>query len=292
MNEFPHNVRMIAMAAAGLVFVLLLLMERIFPLRMTKRPVVNRLIINIIVTALSFTAGAFIVKPVVENAMILVAGRPFGLLQLGNLPNYMKVILGFLLMDLTYYYWHRANHTVSFLWRFHNIHHIDPDMDVSTSFRFHFGEVILSALFRGFQISLLGISVFTYAVFEIVFQFSTMFHHSNIKLPLALERVLNMVIVTPRMHGIHHSSYKPETNSNYSVVFRWWDYLNRSLVLNVRQADLVIGIDGYLEPKDNSIMNIITLPFLKQNKYWPEHKETEHSRDYGAESGEKHKMLD
>lgn len=292
MDEFPDNVRIIAFISAGVFFILLLLFERLFPLRKTKRPFLNRLIVNVIITVLSFIAGAFIVKPVVETAMVLIAGRRFGLLQLWSMPDHIKVILGFLLMDLTYYYWHRANHTVPFLWRFHNVHHIDPDMDVSTSFRFHFGEVILSAVFRGLQVSLLGISIYTYALYEIIFQFATMFHHSNIRLPLALERVLNLIIVTPRMHGIHHSSYKPETNSNYSVVFRWWDYLNRSLVLNVRQADLVIGIDGYQDPGDNNIMNLITLPFLKQNKYWPEQNEAEHSRDYELSPDGKIRMLD
>ena len=136
-------------------------------------------------------------------------------------------------MDLTFYYWHRLNHTRPLLWRFHNVHHADPDMDVTTSFRFHWGEVLYSTVFRLLQVGLIGVSPLTYLVYEVVFNGATMFHHSNLRLPVAWERRLNRVFVTPRMHGVHHSAVGPETNSNYSVIFSWWDRLNRSLRLNV-----------------------------------------------------------
>jgi sterol desaturase/sphingolipid hydroxylase (fatty acid hydroxylase superfamily) len=119
------------------------------------------------------------------------------------------------MMDLTFYYWHRANRSISFFWRFHNVHHIDPDLDISTSFRFHFGEILYSLVFRAGQIYLLGIPLFTHLVYELVFQCATLFHHSNVRLPITFERSLNKIIVTPRMHGIHHSIVKDETNSNW-----------------------------------------------------------------------------
>ena len=122
-------------------------------------------------------------------------------------------------MDLTFYYWHRLNHLRPLLWRFHNVHHVDPDMDVTTSFRFHLGEVLYSTLFRLLQVGLMGVSPLTYLLYEFIFNCATMFHHSNVRLPLAWERLLNRVFVTPRMHGVHHSALGPETNSNYSVIF-------------------------------------------------------------------------
>jgi sterol desaturase/sphingolipid hydroxylase (fatty acid hydroxylase superfamily) len=148
------------------------------------------------------------------------------------------------------------------------VHHIDPDLDVSTSFRFHFGEVLYSLVFRALQVYVLGISLITYLVYELVFQCATMFHHSNVRLPIVVERALNKIMVTPRMHGIHHSIVKGETNSNYAVIFRWWDLLHGTLRLNVKQSDIVIGVPAYLEPQDNQFLNLLILPFRRQRSYW------------------------
>jgi sterol desaturase/sphingolipid hydroxylase (fatty acid hydroxylase superfamily) len=145
---------------------------------------------------------------------------------------------------------------------------VDPDLDVSTSFRFHFGEVLYSLGFRVVQVYLIGVSLFTYLVYELVFQCATMFHHSNVRLPITVERVLNNIVVTPRMHGIHHSIVRDETNSNYSVIFRWWDRMHGTLKLNVNQSDVVIGVPAYLRPEDNKFWNLLAQPFRKQREYW------------------------
>ena len=255
-------------AVVGATFLLLLFMETKFPLRQAQRPKALRLIINLIVSGLALTAGAFIVAPVSMRLAAHTSETSFGLLRLLALPFAAELIIGFLLMDLTFYYWHRANHVFPLFWRFHNVHHIDPDLDVSTSFRFHFGEVLYSVGFRALQIYPLGISVFTFLVYELVFQCATLFHHSNVRLPIKLERALNKVMVTPRMHGIHHSTLRDETNSNYSVIFRWWDSIHGTLRLNVRQADVIIGVPAYLKPEDNKLLTLLGLPFRKQRDYW------------------------
>jgi hypothetical protein len=105
-------------------------------------------------------------------------------------------------------------------------------------------------------------------VYELVFQANTLFHHSNVRLPIRIERLLNLVLVTPRMHGIHHSQVRDETNSNYSVVFSWWDRLHRTMGLNVPQSDIVIGVPGYSNPADNTLWNDLVLPFRPQRDYW------------------------
>ena len=171
-------------------------------------------------------------------------------------------------MDLTFYWWHVANHRIPFLWRFHNVHHIDPDLDVSTAFRFHFGEVAMSVGLRVGQVLLFGVSPLTFATYEVVFEMNTLFHHSNVRLPVAVERVLNKVLVTPRMHGVHHSAVREEDNSNFSVVFSWWDRIHRTLRLNIAQSRIVIGIPGYLDPTENRIERVLVLPFVRQNDYW------------------------
>ncbi len=250
------------------LFLLLLLLEVRFPLRHRTRTLVHRLVVNLGVAALVFAVAAWIVRPIGLSLAAWTSATSFGLLHLVALPAAVQFGLAFLLMDLTFYYWHLANHKLSVLWRFHNVHHIDPDLDVSTALRFHMGEVLLSAGFRVLQVSLIGLSPLTYMIYEGVFQASTLFHHSNVRLPLRAERLLNLVLVTPRMHGIHHSVVEGETNSNYSTVFSWWDRLHRSLRLDIPQAALVIGIPAYHEPVDNTLWHVLALPFQRQRHYW------------------------
>jgi sterol desaturase/sphingolipid hydroxylase (fatty acid hydroxylase superfamily) len=247
---------------------LLLCLERIAPLRRRVSSFVRRLLINLGMSALAFLAAATLVRPAAMAALHWSSGKPFGLLLLTRLPPAAQIIAGFLLLDLTFYWWHLANHRVRFLWRFHNVHHLDPDLDVSTGFRFHFGEVAMSAGFRAVQVTLIGVSLPAFAAYEIVFQANTLFHHSNVRLPIGLERLLNLFLVTPRMHGIHHSQVRREANSNYGVVFPWWDRLHRTLGLNIPQAEIVTGIPGYSRPEDNQVARLIAMPFLKQRDYW------------------------
>lgn len=269
-------------AAAPALFVLLLILESAFPLRKRKRPVLHRFVVNAILSALVFLAGSLVVKPVAVRIAGWASGRPFGLLHLAPLPFKLRFVLGFLLMDLTFYLWHRVNHEVPLLWRFHNVHHADPDLDVTTSFRFHFVEILYSTVFRILQVGLLGIDVATYILYEIVFTCATVFHHSNLRLPIRFERILNRVFVTPRMHGIHHSAVKEETNANYSVIFRWWDRLSGSLRLNVHQSEITIGVPGYLVAGDNDLWNLAVLPFRRQRDYWRLPDDSRPQRPYQA----------
>jgi sterol desaturase/sphingolipid hydroxylase (fatty acid hydroxylase superfamily) len=257
----------VVLAFAGF-FMLLSLLEAIYPLRGRRRAFGHRLLINLCLAACAFAVAAVLVKPVASALVTGTSNRAFGLLHLLPLPGSIRFALGFLLMDLTFYYWHRANHQVACLWRFHNVHHIDPDLDVSTAFRFHVGEIGFSAGFRIVQIGLLGPSVLTYLVYESVFQGSTLFHHSNLRLPLQAERLLNTILVTPRMHGIHHSVVEDETKSNYGTVLRWWDALHGSLRLNIPQAAIEIGVPAYLNASDNTLGHVFSLPFCKQRDYW------------------------
>ncbi len=254
--------------AVLIFFFLLAVLESRRPLRRWKRSRPRRWVINLCLTGLAFATGILTVRPAALGAAAWVEARGLGLLHLAPLPFWAQMAAGVALMDLTFYYWHRLNHTRPLLWRFHNVHHVDPDLDASTSFRFHAGEVFYSTVFRLLQVGALGLLPVTYLVYELLFNCATMFHHSNIRLPLAWERRLNRVLVTPRMHGVHHSAVAEETNSNYSVVFSFWDRLHRSLRLNVAQSDLVIGVPGYLEPGDNRFLPLLKLPFARQRNYW------------------------
>ncbi|UUO05053.1 sterol desaturase family protein [Blastopirellula sp. J2-11] len=245
----------------------LFVVERLLPLRRQTRSFWRRLLVNLVVSGLALLVAALVVQPA-ASWMMGSDGSPLGLLQWGEVPVWLDIVAGFLLLDLSFYYWHRLNHRIGFLWRFHNVHHIDPDMDVSTAFRFHFGEVAFSALFRVVQVTLIGMSIEAYLIYEFVFTANTMFHHSNVRLPIHVERWLNLCLVTPRMHGIHHSQIEQETNSNYSVVLPWWDRLHRSLRLNVSQDEIKIGVPGYSQPEDNTLWSLFLMPFRRQRNYW------------------------
>jgi sterol desaturase/sphingolipid hydroxylase (fatty acid hydroxylase superfamily) len=251
-----------------LMLATLFVVERFLPLRRATRPLLGRLFVNFAISVLAFVAAMLLVRPTALSTLDWASEKPFGLLHVIPMPVAVQFVLAFLLMDLAFYWWHVANHRIPFLWRFHNVHHIDPDLDVSTAFRFHVGEVALSTAFRIVQVSVIGLSAWMFAAYEIVFQVNTLFHHSNVRLPIGIERLLNLVIVTPRMHGIHHSQVCDETNSNFSVVFSWWDRLHRTLGLNVPQAEIVIGIPGYANNEDNSLSNALLLPFRRQRDYW------------------------
>jgi sterol desaturase/sphingolipid hydroxylase (fatty acid hydroxylase superfamily) len=251
-----------------LVAALLFVLERFAALRRPKRLLLARLLINVGVSVLALATAMLVVRPAALAALQWTSDTRFGVLHVLPMPPIVRFVVSFLLMDLTFYWWHVANHRLAFLWRFHNVHHIDPDLDVSTALRFHFGEVVFSAGFRVVQLTAIGPSAGMFAIYELVFQANTLFHHSNVRLPIRIERLLNVVLVTPRMHGIHHSQFRDETNSNYSVVFSWWDRLHGTVGLNVPQSQIVIGVPGYSDPADNSFWSDLLLPFRRQRDYW------------------------
>lgn len=252
----------------ALAYASLFLLERALPLRQPKERLMPRLLVNIVISATAFATAAALVRPAAGAMLDFTKADSFGLLPMLGLTGALEVIAAFLLLDLSFYYWHVANHRVPFLWRFHNVHHIDPDLDVSTAFRFHFGEVGLSAGFRAAQVLLIGPSLTAYLVYELAFELGTLFHHSNLRMPLPLERVVNLMFVTPRMHGIHHSDIREEDLTNFGVVSPWWDRLHRTLRLNVPQALVTIGILGYSGPKDNAVLQALVMPFRRQRDYW------------------------
>ncbi len=273
------------------LFLVLFGLERMVSLRRWSRPVGPRLMVNLLISGLAMVTAAILVLPASTLALEAVSGQQLGLLSWLRLPAALEFVAGFLLMDLTFYYWHRANHTIGFLWRFHNVHHIDPDLDVSTAFRFHFCEVAFSVGFRVAQIAAIGVSPLTFAIYELVFQSNTLFHHSNVRLPIAAERLLNRILVTPRMHGIHHSEVRRENTSNFSVVFPWWDWLHQTLRLNVPQSLIVVGIPAY-STDSNNVGTALVAPFGRQREYWRMPDGTMPQRNHASVQGLQTTMAD
>src|SRR5213083_1320121 len=177
----------LTLVVTATVFVALFVLERFLPLRRRCSSLLPRVILNLIISAAAFAVAAILVRPAATAALSWATQKPFGLVHLIPLPPALGFIASFLLMDLTFYWWHLANHRIPLLWRFHNVHHIDPDLDVTTAFRFHFGEVALSTGFRVIQVGLIGLPTWMFLSYELLFQANTLFHHSNVRLPIRVE---------------------------------------------------------------------------------------------------------
>jgi len=176
-------------------------------------------------------------------------------------PSWLRWPLAFLLYDLWMYAIHRVYHAVPFLWRFHRIHHTDRAVDVTTAFRFHVGEQILTALlFRLLIVPLLGLSVAQMLLYEVLSRPVVLFHHSNLALPERYDRILRSFIVSPNMHRVHHSQLSAETNSNYSSLFSFWDRLAGTFRLRDNPATLQYGLSQFPGSSWQTLMGIIKTP--------------------------------
>jgi sterol desaturase/sphingolipid hydroxylase (fatty acid hydroxylase superfamily) len=249
------------------IFVALLVLQWRFPLRRQHFKVLHRLVRNFVLSIPGFAIVRLAMLPIPIVIGLWSQERDIGLLNWLALPQWAAIITTFLLMDYAYWWWHYALHMVPFFWRFHNVHHTDLDLDVSTAARFHFGEMILSIGFLSLVVVVFGINPIMLVIFFITFEAATLFHHSNWRLPIAVERILNLIIVTPRMHGIHHSIVQRETNSNWGTIFCWWDKLHRTLRRDIPQNEITIGVAAYRDEHELTVGKLLALPFREQRPW-------------------------
>lgn len=241
--------------AVGLWFAALFLAERARPAvtdRLGWARVARNALLFLPVVALSW----FIVLPLSSFASEqALTWRP------SWWDGWLGLALDLLLLDFLIYWWHRFNHELPFLWRFHEVHHRDTFLDASTALRFHFGEVLLSALARALVILLLGFPLSAILVFEALVLMAAIFHHSNLKLPPRFERFLSQLIVTPSIHWVHHHALRADTDSNYSTILSLWDRLFASKSPTARTNDMAIGCQGKPELP---LGQLLLSPFRKE----------------------------
>jgi sterol desaturase/sphingolipid hydroxylase (fatty acid hydroxylase superfamily) len=242
-------------------FLTLAVLERRRPLRRAVEPGLQRTGRNLAMATIGSIAVSLAETPIVTRAAAIVERRRWGLVKWLRLPPWLEVSAAVVLMDYTLYLWHVLTHRMPALWRFHAVHHIDLDLDASTAVRFHFGELILSTPWRLAQVVAIGTSPLALSIWQTGLLASILFHHSNLKLPINVERRLSRVIVTPRMHGIHHSVVRGETDSNWSSGLSVWDWLHRTLKLNVPQLEITIGVPGFQSIDDVGLPKMLALPF-------------------------------
>ncbi|MBI4249436.1 MAG: sterol desaturase family protein [Elusimicrobia bacterium] len=186
-----------------------------------------------------------------------------GLLNLTGCGPRTNVLLSFLFFDFITCLWHRAYHEVPVLWRLHQVHHSDLDLDVTSASRFHLLEILLSTVFRTAMMTLWGPSVEAVVIFEAGLLAFAQIQHSNLKLPGLWDARLRRLFVTPDMHRVHHSQVRTHTNSNYSTVFSFWDRWMRTYnVEGIDQVKLIIGLPEFPKREDVTLKKILLMPFF------------------------------
>lgn len=256
--------------AAG-AFITMTVIERRRPLRRRRERQSRRVVRNLTVAGITAIVTAAIQIPLLSPVARRTHEERLGLLNRVDLPRSVRIVAGVLLLDYTLWWWHWMNHKLPFLWRFHLVHHVDLDLDASTALRFHCGEMGLSVFFRAAQFRLLGIDPAAAAIWQTALLVSILFHHSNIRLGETVERLLVRLIVTPRMHGIHHSTVRDETDSNWSSLLSWWDFAHHTFRLDIPQEAITIGVPAWQRVRDVTIGRILAMPFRKRRNDWLEY---------------------
>ena len=258
----------VAAPLAVLGFGALLFAEAKRPLRKATSNKLRRAVTNAEVAAVTGIAIRLLFLPVVSAVAGFAQKKRIGLLNRLPLPQALRFAAEMALLDYTFYWWHRLMHRNALLWRCHMVHHTDLDLDVSTAVRFHFTEYVLSVGYRAAQIIVIGATPAAIATFETVVMAAAEFHHSNLRLPLGFERRLNALVVTPRMHGIHHSIIERESNSNFATVLTLWDAVHSTLNLNVPQDEITIGLAAHRDAGELTFTKLLALPFAQQKDTW------------------------
>jgi sterol desaturase/sphingolipid hydroxylase (fatty acid hydroxylase superfamily) len=246
----------------------MLLAERFAPLRRSVESKLRHVARNLTIGGVSLALTPLLQASLLQPVASWIVRERVGLLQAVSWPRWAETALAIVLLDYTLWWWHWANHRVPFFWRFHLVHHIDRDLDTTTALRFHFGELALSIPIRAVQMIVIGVDPQTLWLWQTILFGSILFHHANVRLPLRLERLLVRVIVTPRMHGIHHSDRHDETNSNWSSLLSVWDVLHRTLRLDVPQERVVTGVPAYEDAAEVTVGKMLLLPFRRQRNDW------------------------
>jgi len=219
---------------------------------------------NVLLGIMNALVGSLLFGTALLVATQWSRGNSIGLLQ--HLPQvwplWMRFVIGLVLIDLWMYLWHRLNHNVPFLWRFHAVHHADRELDATSAVRFHTGELILSGAARLVLLPVLGVSLPMLLVYELMLLPVILFHHSNVRIAPTVDGLLRPIIVTPWMHCVHHSMLREETNSNYGSVLSVWDRLFGSFRLRDNTSEIELGLtDDTSEKTWRTLGGTLSRPF-------------------------------
>jgi len=206
-----------------------------------------------------------IVFPVAAVGIAIVASeRGWGLFNNIPVPYWLAVVLSVAFLDFVIYVQHVMFHAIPSLWRLHMMHHADMDIDLTTGSRFHPIEILLSMLIKMATVMVIGAPAVGVILFEILLNGTAMFNHGNIFLPLGLDKVLRLFVVTPDMHRVHHSVLPFETNSNFGFNAPWWDRMMGTYRSQPRKGHegMTIGLNQFRDPSRLTLPRILAMPFV------------------------------
>jgi sterol desaturase/sphingolipid hydroxylase (fatty acid hydroxylase superfamily) len=254
---------LIRMSAFAVVFAGMAAWEVLAPRRRRLIGRIRRWPGNLGILAIDALCVRVFIPTAAVGAALFAAGRGWGLLHVAQVRLSVAALIGFLLLDLVVYAQHFAFHKVPVLWRLHRMHHADLDVDVSTGGRFHPIEILLSMLLKIATVIAFGIPVVAVLLFEVVLNATSMFNHSNVAMPAALDRMLRLVVVTPDMHRVHHSVLRHETDSNFGFNLPWWDWLFRTYraAPQAGHRDMALGLPIFRDPRELRLDRLLTQPF-------------------------------
>ena len=259
LSNFDFNVIGLMLLFGGLIFFGVI--ELIIPYREASVSKLKRWLINMGLGLINISVLNLIFVSLTIGVAVYVSDRQIGLLNLVEMPYWLKVVDTIILMDLILYFWHVLTHRVPLLWRFHRVHHTDLNMDVSTAVRFHLVEVILLAFLRLGVAYFIGADYLGVFLFECIYMAADQFEHSCLKVPKRFESAFWVLFVPPAMHRIHHSVALEERHSNFGTLFSIWDRLFGTLLTGVNQNQIWLGVDGHIQEKKLEIYHLYYMPF-------------------------------
>ncbi len=260
LNE--ENIKLLIIAA---VYLILFTTEHYAPYFKNRHLHLPHSLRNLTLATINALISTIFFIAILKHILTWSGNNQVGLLNQLNLPGIYSLLLALLLIDLWQYIWHRLNHQISWLWKFHQVHHADKDMDASTGLRFHPVEIIYSNLIRISIIPLIGFQLDHLLLYNILLLPITLFHHSNIKLNERIDKILRIITVTPHMHRLHHSDIQSETDSNYASVFSIWDRLFKSYTMRPIEQAFNLGLSSsYSDRQWNRIYGMLALPFANK----------------------------
>ncbi len=218
---------------------------------------------NLLIVALDTFAVRLMFPVAAVGAALIASENGWGLLNMVTLPAWLSVIVSVLILDGAIYFQHRLFHAVPWFWRLHRMHHADLEFDVTTGLRFHPIEILLSMAIKLIVVLILGAPALAVVIFEVLLNATAMFNHSNVRLPLWLDKRLRLFVVTPDMHRVHHSIIVRETDSNFGFNLPWWDRLFGTYRDQPEKGHLgmTIGIEDFRTVQDLRLDRMLLQPF-------------------------------
>jgi sterol desaturase/sphingolipid hydroxylase (fatty acid hydroxylase superfamily) len=248
---------------AVLVFASMAAWEVFAPRRRLAAGRLSRWPSNLGIVVVDALAVRLVAPAAALGASLYAAGHGIGLFHLLNLRLSVAGLLGFLILDLVIYVQHVVFHRVPWLWRLHRMHHADLDIDVTTGFRFHPFEILISLGIKIAVVLAFGIPAVAVFLFEVLLNATSLFNHSNVSMPAWLDRFVRLVVVTPDMHRVHHSVVRTETDSNFGFNLPWWDRLFGTYRQEPQAGHegMTIGLPIFRDRKELRLDRMLTQPF-------------------------------